>query len=138
MVYNPLNRIRKNSPLLTCERDEDKFTLNENIGNGLLDYPIGLITADEVFMIGSVNNSFAYSEKNYWTMSPSGWHQNNYGPYVDSYIVDTNYGLSSTTSFIGENTDHLPITIRPVINLKADVRFTGTGTINDPYVIMTD
>ena len=28
--------------------------------------------------------------------------------------------------------------IRPVINLKADVKFSGSGTISDPYVIITE
>ena len=138
VVYNPLNRTREKSPILTCERNEDKFTISEDIGNGLLDYPIGLITADETLMIGNITNSFIYSDKSYWTMSPSGWHQYNYGQYVNSFIVDSYDGLSSTTSFIGATSDYRNIIIRPVISLKLDVRFTGTGTIDDPYVIMTD
>lgn len=28
--------------------------------------------------------------------------------------------------------------VRPVINLKADVEFTGSGTMTDPYVIVTE
>ena len=28
--------------------------------------------------------------------------------------------------------------VRPVINLKADVKFTGDGTIDNPYKIVTE
>ena len=28
--------------------------------------------------------------------------------------------------------------IRPVINLKSDVKFSGDGTIDNPYVIITE
>ena len=28
--------------------------------------------------------------------------------------------------------------IRPVINLRSDVKITGSGTIEDPYIVQTD
>ena len=28
--------------------------------------------------------------------------------------------------------------VRPVINLRSDVKITGSGTIEDPYIVQTD
>ena len=48
---------------------------------------------------------------------------------------DSSYKVISGTYPFSKKT---VIGVRPVINLKADVEFTGKGTINDPYVIKTN
>ena len=79
------------APTFECENESDLYTTsgNEN-GNKALQYPIGLISADEVAyaggVVGSSNQSYyLYTNQNYWTMSPSyflsGW----------AYVFSVNY-----------------------------------------------
>jgi len=69
------------SPTLLCEREEDKFTVSEELGNGDLTYPVGLITVDEMVYGGlylylgdsSIRNDESYlfeAGNYYWSMSP--------------------------------------------------------------------
>ena len=118
----------KLGPTLACETN-DTFSVNR--GNGDLTYPVGLITADEINMAGGVAalvNSlyYLYGASAFWTMSPSSFNSmfnptvffvNSAGILYEQY-VDTVYG------------------VRPVINLDPEkVTFTGSGTMQDPYVI---
>ncbi len=91
---------------------------------------VGLITADEVEFAGGKNENntsyYLYNGKNYWTMSPCVWNGIARGFAVDfNGHLDGSYHLSNTAP-----------SIRPVINLKANVSITGTGTINDPYEVI--
>ena len=118
------------TPTFECPDEEnDLYTVDgSSKGNHALDYPIGLITADEISYAGGVYNTnntgyYLYTEQDYWTMSPyqcySGW----------AYVIFINF-----TGYI--NGDYVGWTIpgvRPVINLKADVTLTGSGTTSDPY-----
>ena len=115
------------------DKENDLFTTSSNtIGNKALQYPIGLITYDELIGsgMGQNINTLAYTFLNlkYWTMSPSTYSESNtaakvYTQYIPGYV---NGGNDVT------NKNY----VRPVINLKADVETTGgIGTINDPYII---
>ena len=134
--YGAYSRLIENkTPSLKCERNIDRYTINEEKGNGYLTNPVGLITADEVAMAGSVYNSsgsssyYLYSGERYWTFSPS--------DYLDGPDIYDAFGDSGTGA-ISRDVTVTVMEVRPVINLKADVRFTGTGTIEDPYVIITE
>ena len=136
-VYNSYSRIYDLlSPTFKCSNiSNDLFTTRSaSIGNKALTYSIGLITADEVMFSGLIKNTtinklaFTYSNDIYWTMSPfrfTGASQADMLTIVEGYIhnwgrLDVNYA------------------VRPVINLKSDVKITGgIGTTNDPYVIDT-
>ena len=116
-------------PTYDCANDSDLYTIEgSGVGNEALPYPVGLITADEVWYAGgyrSNNDSYyLYTNQEYWTMSPSGFY---YG-YANVFSVNSNGGFSndSVSSVIG---------VRPVINLKADVILTGTGTSTDPFLV---
>ena len=98
-------------------------------GNHKLTYPIGLITSDEVVLAGgfggSSNNSYyLYTGQYYWTMSPAV-----YNGYAIVFRVFSDGSLSS-----GNGVD-IANGVRPVINLKADVSFTGEGTASNPYEV---
>ncbi len=132
----------------TAEAQETSVTVNDaayqrdlftkkgsNKGNGKLDYPIGLITADEVILAGGYNqfnNSsyYLYTNQKYWTMSPA--YVSDYGG--DAYV---SYVTEGSFSYTGVNA---PLGVRPVINLKANTIFEsgGEGTIDKPYVVVTD
>ena len=119
------------NPSLICSQTNDLFTVSgSSKGNNALDYPIGLITADEVVLAGgfggSSNNSYyLHTGEYYWTMSP-------YSVYMGGFAYV--FIVSSDGSFGNYNVD-LANGVRPVINLKADVTITGEGTSDDPYVV---
>ncbi len=128
----------KNEPILKCSQENDKLKVSNNLAN--LNYPIGLITADEGIMAGGKDYSsggtvatpntdfYLYTRSSFWTMSPSFfssnyflsfvWSINNYGSLFSGGDVTNNWG------------------IRPVINLRSDVQITkGDGTSISPYQI---
>ena len=136
--FRAYERAEQNTAQFTCPNVErDLYTSTDSsVGNKSLTYPVGLITYDELVFAGMDNRhinklSWAYSTKNYWTMSPSyfdatsggalEWLQHSTGSlYLWTWIADS-YG------------------VRPVINLKSDVKITGgTGTANDPFVVDTN
>ena len=94
--------------------------------------PVGLITADEVAYAGGVygqtnNGYYLYTNQYYWTMSPhdfNGSYARVFYVYSDGFLLD---------SYVNGGTRG----VRPVINLKADVTITGSGTISDPYVVVS-
>ena len=96
---------------------------------------VGLISADEVVYAGAYRNSinqsfFLYSENlngPFVTMSGSQILQN-YNA-VDAIIVNKNGSLSYDKKISNE------YQIRPVISLDSNTTVTGSGTINDPYVV---
>jgi len=130
-------RIYDFKPNLKCQSYKDKYTVFSNAGNKLLTSPIGLITADEVLMSGALTNNmksdinveeydnYLTSDNSYWTMSP-GW---NDGGDVTMLVGDSDNFVAFSRYVNGSSG------IRPVINLNADLLFTGSGTIDDPYVV---
>ena len=130
-TYQPFARIANSSPSLTCQT-EDIYTAKESsTGNKALTQPIGLISADEAMFAGmpsgvsSNTNNYLYTGEDYWTMSPS-WCDDgsagvfpvaSYG-YLSDVLVNNSYG------------------VRPVINLKANVSLTGSGTTSDPFKVV--
>ena len=108
-----------------------KPTLQCN-SNDILQIPIGLITADEVSYAGGVNNTtntnyYLYNGQNYWTMSP--YRFNSSQERATMFIVWSNGGLDNV--WVNQS-----FGVRPVINLKADTKFEGSGTSTDPFTIV--
>ena len=128
--YGANGRLEKNkTPILTCPIESDKFTSkNSTIGNKMLDYPVGLITADEVAMAGgSARNKsyYLFTSTNYWTGSPGSFT----GEYATTYCVFNSGGLSTPWSLY----DH---GVRPVISLSPSVKLSGNGTWNNVYEVV--
>ena len=77
-----INVINKKVPSLLCPNASDKFT----------DIPVGMITADEVMMVGMVysspanTNSWVHIGQHYWTMSPF-WFLSNNGSARIFYVL---------------------------------------------------
>ncbi len=136
--YGPKYRAHfERKPTLECQQDNDLYTVkNSNKGNKALTYPIGLITTDEVSMAGGLNNVanskyYLYNGQSYWTMSP------NYCWLKKAFV----YAVSYSGGTFNANSDYDLVVsnkygIRPVINLRADVSLTGSGTGDDPYVVV--
>ena len=130
--YGSYGRIFGNEtgPNLKCQNELDKYS----VVNGTLSYPVGLITADEINMAGADNNYtsnssyYLYTGQVYWTGSPSGF--NSDFSYSDVYFVNSSgdlYAAGFTVDFKGG--------FRPVISLSKDVKLSGDGTYNNPYVV---
>ena len=135
--YGAYNRLQDNKkPSLKCSQNNDKFKMsNENVK---LDYPVGLILADEVALSGGRgyynggyspnSNYYLYNGNYYWTLSPSNFNSNN--SIADVWLVVPSGSLhpwNGVTSSFG---------VRPVVNIKADVTITkGDGTSLNPYLI---
>ena len=146
-AYNRL--VNSKNPTFKCsDIDNDLYTTpGSSKGNGALivnnsndeNYrdetptPIGLITADEVAFAGGVVGSsksnssyYLYNNARYWTMSPYNFYDG-YAAYV--FVVYDFGGLGdwNVDSTLG---------VRPVINIRADVSITGSGTVSDPFKVV--
>lgn len=73
----------------------------------------------------SNTNNYLYTGQTYWTMSPY-WY---YFGYAGVFVVSSSGGL-----YTGTVNDSYGV--RPVINLRADVSLTGTGTTSDPFKVV--
>ena len=135
--FGTYGRHVKNIAQFTCPNVErDLYTSTDsNIGNNSLTYPVGLITYDELAFAGMDNGhinklSWAYSTQHYWTISPSLF--NALSGYGYEWMLHSAGYLVNWWGVTGS------LGIRPVINLKSDVKITGgTGTSTDPFVIDT-
>ena len=136
-IYGAYNRLQDNKkPSLKCSQDNDKFKMSNE--SAKLDYPVGLILADEVALAGGRgyyngayspnSNYYLYNGKYYWTLSPSDFSSYNSLAYV--WRVMPSGGLSPWADVTGS------LVVRPVINLRADVQITkGDGSSLNPFVI---
>ena len=130
--YGAYNRLSRNeAPQFACPQSNDLYTTSSsNKGNKALDYPIGLITADEVAYAGGVdgqsnNNYYLYTGDYYWTMSPEYFRGSN---AIEWYV-------GASGSLAGSNVRG-SVGSRPVINLVSGIEVTsGDGTIGNEYII---
>ena len=123
--------INKRPPSLKCSQENDKFKVSST--SAKLDYPIGLIQADEVSLAGGVYsttnmNYYLYNSRNFWTLSPSIFSSN----YSLAYAWDvTSSGILSPWDYVTPS-----LVVRPVINLKADTLIIkGDGSSLNPFVV---
>ena len=135
--YGAYNRLQDNKkPSLKCSQDNDKFKMSNE--SAKLDYPVALITADEVAMAGGRayyngtyspnSNYYLYNGKYFWTLSPSTFNSNR------SFAIVW-YVLPSGSLYPWYNVTY-SIGVRPVINLKVDTLITkGDGSSLNPFVI---
>ncbi len=114
----------------------DLFTTeSSNRGNERLSVPSALITSDEVVMAGGFGgtvstNYWLYTGQNYWTMSPF-WYDTNVNEAAAFHVhYDGNLRTWGVYSTFG---------VRPVINLNADIEFSGgTGKSDNPFIVKTN
>ena len=127
-AYGRLTQSTK-SPQLTCPTENDKFASKQSsIGNKALEYPVGLITVDEVAMAGGVfgtsNSSYyLYTNQSYWLGSPYYFYS---GGYDSEFFAYSSGDLSSSDVILYNG-------VRPVVSLSSNVKLLGSGTYNDVY-----
>ena len=85
---------------------------------------------------GSYNNTksllnvfLAIGQSSWWTMTPAGY----YNPFGRTYWGSIEFSLTMS-GFIADNGTNGTLGLRPVINLKSTLKFTGDGTKTNPYV----
>ena len=128
--YCTYKRIEMGQPTTLCSRKTDAFGVNS--GNKYLTYKVGFLTADEVNMAGECEkyNSYTYLYNSIMNMTGSPF------VYVDDNYHD-NYLIFKYGS--GDKLMYLPFEqmyqIRPVITLKANTSYTGTGTLANPFIV---
>ena len=109
------------TPDFKCSADENSY--------GIVNSNIGLITYDEVAYAGGYYNKsnssyYLYNNTYYLTMSPTGFS----GFYAYEWNVNPTGNISYGNVYDATR-------LRAVINLKANVAVTGTGTSTDPWII---
>ena len=136
-LYGAYTRLQDGKkPSLKCSQNNDKFKMSNE--SAKLNYPVALITADEVAMAGGRayyngsyspnSNYYLYNGNYFWTLSPSSFNSNYSFAYVWSVMPSGSLNpWYSVTNSIG---------VRPVINLKANTLITkGDGSSLNPFVI---
>ena len=135
--YGAYNRLQDNKkPSLKCGQNNDKFKMSNE--SAKLDYPVGLILADEVALAGGRayynggyspnSNYYLYNGKYYWTLSPSCFSS----IYSDARV----WTVLPSGGLYPWNAVTYSIGVRPVINLRADAQITkGDGSFLNPFVV---
>ncbi len=118
----------KNQPNLACANKNDAFTWKNSAGNSKLDYPVGMLTEDEMVLAGGVAELGTYSYLNsysyYWSLSPKQY--NSSGAVAFCWNTYRN-----RSEFVGAFRG-----LRPAISLKSSTQvISGNGTVTNPYVI---
>ncbi len=119
------------APQFRCPQKNDAFTVSDTSkGNGMLTFPVGLITADEVVAAGGKYEKANYQyylnrSLSYWSFSPS-----NMNTSGTAYVFEVDYGFFRHVSV---NSTYMAVV--PVINLSAEYVSTmiGDGTMESPY-----
>ena len=134
--FGAYQRFRNSNVIFYCpNKERDLYTMTSaKIGNKSLNYPIGLITSDEIIFsgingLGKNKYAWSYSSEDYWTMSPA------YSSGSGRQLLWS----SHLSGVVLHSWSTYELATRPVINLKVDVKISGgIGTINDPYIIKTE
>ena len=126
------------NPSLTCPRGVvDLYsTTTASGGNGQLNYPVALLTTDEVTLAGSGYSgatgsvyhakSFLRSGSNFWLLSP---YNRTASGLTGEFYLNTNGRLSSSSVYRAYG-------VRPVISLTPGTSITGgNGTATDPWTV---
>ena len=129
IFYSPYDRIWENkNPVLTCSNKYDRYTVNDiDNGNGYLNYPIGLLTSDEAIMAGGeIYDSAIMNYGNYLDSCGTNW-------TLSAAFSEPNYQSFWVTEYDSFMNVSFELNARPVINLDANIKMYGSGTMDDPY-----
>ena len=129
----------KANPSYNCTDIRDAFSAENT--SAKLDYPISLMTADEIAFAGGVafqtmNTPYAWFISNsvgtqvssfWWSLSPDSWGSGR------AYVWYWNSGnVNLRDSYVGSTN-----AVRPAISLKSCIKYsTGDGTSESPYEIV--
>ena len=117
--YCPLLRAIKGTPTTLCSKESDAYRVK-----------VGFLTSDEVALAGrswsSGMQDYLYTGTYYWLGSPGRYASS----YSHEYYVYNDDDLSNYWYMVGPTYG-----VRPVVTLKANTNYTGTGTTTDPFIV---
>ena len=127
------------NPSYNCSDIRDAFSVDNT--SAKLDYPVSLMTADEIAFAGGVafktmstpyawfisNSAGSQVSTYWWSLSPFDWDGSGASVwFLDSVIADLNYYYVAGA-----------YGVRPAISLKSCIKYsTGNGTSETPYEIV--
>lgn len=118
---------------LICSNEDDLFSIAKNTeGNGALDYPIGLLTAEDAILSGvsgintynNYSDLFLYSGNTIWLASGGLRYSSRFHSISSSTVGKTTLVTDSS------------LYVRPVVNLKGSLISNGDGSWDNPYSIL--
>ena len=141
--YASWERIYTNKqPTYNCTNMSDAFSVNNT--SAKLDYPVGLMTIDELSYAGGAykaklttpyawyytneNGKSITGSEDSWSLSPSFWNS--------ASSSDWRWGGSSEPGYLSYNSADLAYAVRPAISLKSCTKWaSGDGSSSNPYTI---
>ena len=125
--YCPRTRGQNGTPTTLCTRTTDAFGVDS--GNKKSTYKVGFLTIDEEMLAGKSWNygmkDYLYNNSYYWTGSPSSFRTSSASVFT-VYNADYLINNSNVNNTYG---------VRPVVSLKANTSYSGTGTLTDPFIV---
>ena len=115
---------------------------NGNKTNGNLEYPIGLLTADNIIYAGGSSEEETLNKSYYLynSLITSFWWLSTPNEYFSDASNSNVYGVNSFSGRVSVFGDvKNSQALRPVINIKKDVLIgSGDGTSSNPYTVLTN
>ena len=129
LYYSGYERFNNtHTPSLACSNKNDSFTWKNASGNQKLNYPVAMLTVDEMMLAGGTGNMGTFylnSGSNiYWSLSPSHF---GYGDAIEFSVY--NDGIYYYNVYYSNG-------LRPAVSLKPGTPVVnGDGTATSPYRI---
>ena len=141
--YASYERIPNKQPTYNCTNISDAFSVNNT--SAKLDYPVGLMTIDELSYAGgqaytkltapyawyytNANGESITGSTDFWTLSSNGWGANSFGWFVRGSVDP---GCLNGIDVDGSNA------VRPSVSLSScNLISRGNGSPENPYEIYT-
>ena len=143
--YASYERIRTNKqPTYNCTNMSDAFSVNNT--SAKLDYPIGLMTADELSYAGgeyrktltapyawyytNANGESSYGSSAFWALSPNHWSGSDSNVW---FVIGSNGPGLLNDTFVARG-----FALRPSVSLSScNLISRGDGSPENPYVVYT-
>jgi len=131
--YGAYGRLESYKPSIICPNTSDKYTVSSSKGNGLLKYPVALLTADEAMLSGGgwgsyTSNLYLDTNKRSWLLSPY-----DFSTFAAGFIFFRNGALHFYSGVAYDES------VRPAVSLKSGTKISGgDGSYSNPYQVLTN
>ncbi len=110
---------------LACTNETDRFSMSNS--KARLNYPVGLLSAPEVWLAYRNTSSSTYYLKTgsqYWLASPNYFNS----AFANVRNVNTTGNMNSSNVYAAGG-------VRPTVSLKPGTEYTGNGSYTNPFVV---
>ena len=144
--YAPYERIPNKQPTYNCTNTKDAFSVNNT--SAKLDYPVGLMSIDELSYAGgealttltapyawyytNANGESITGSAQFWALSPYRWD--------DTFSIVWYVNGSVYSGRLGYSGVNRSVAVRPSVSLVSCnlISGGGDGSANNPYIVITD